>query len=187
MSDEPQSPSRRPERQDGPASDLMVVGRVSSVHGLNGACVVVSESDDPDRFRPKARLLTDRKDLPRLVISSVGENSKGALLVEFAGVTDRARAEALIGALLLVQRSERRTLAEGEFWPDELRDLAVWVDGTEIGLVSDVIMGPQIRLVVDVAGDSQVQVPFVTELVPVVDLGRGLVEIVPLEGLFNPR
>lgn len=172
---------------DGSSPDLMIVGRVASVHGLNGACVVVSESDDPSRFQPKVRLLTDRKELPWLVVSAVGENSKGALLLQFAGVTDRGRAEALIGAQLLVQRSERRTLTEGEYWPDELYDLEVWVEGSEIGRVSDVIMGPQVRLVVELSGGSEIQVPFVAQLVPTVDLDRGMVEVVSLEGLINPR
>jgi len=157
------------------------------VHGLDGAVVVVSESDDPDRFAPQARLRTDLSAFPRLVVAKVGRTSKGALLLRFAGVTDRAAAEALVGATLLVSTSDRRVLDEGEFWSDQLTGLRVVADGAEIGVVTDVIMGPQTRLLISSADGSEFQVPFVAELVPTVDLEGGLIEIVTLDGLINPR
>jgi 16S rRNA processing protein RimM len=149
--------------------------------------VVVSETDNPDRFRPKARLRTDQGEFPSLVVTHMARSSKGALLLRFAGVTDRERAEAMVGASLLVSSSDRRRLDDGEFWPDELVGLEVRADGAVVGTVAEVILEPQTRLVVAVPDESRFQIPFVADLVPVVDIGAGYLEIVLLEGLITPR
>lgn len=168
------------------STDLVLVGRIAAVHGLDGAVVVVSETDNPDRFAPKARLRTDRDGYPLLVVTGVATSSQGALLLRFAGVTDRSRAESLIGASLLVPAGERRTLADGEFWPDQLVGLEVRAAGEPVGKVIDVILEPQTRLAVE-GPHGEFQIPFVEALVPTVDLAGGYVEIVLLDGMINPR
>jgi 16S rRNA processing protein RimM len=81
----------------------------------------------------------------------------------------------------------RRELGEGEFWPEDLVGLeARSVDGDRLGVVIGVVAGlAQDRLVVD-GGGPTFEVPFVDDLVPVVDLEQGFVEIVVLPGLTEP-
>jgi 16S rRNA processing protein RimM len=101
--------------------------------------------------------------------------------VAFEDVVDRPGAEVLRGHEVFVD--ERRTLEEGEFWPDDLVGLEVRPGG---GAVVEVVHGPaQDRLVIERDG-TRFEVPFVGELVPVVDLAAGFVEIVEIEGLSSP-
>lgn len=98
--------------------------------------------------------------------------------VAFEGIADRHRAEELRGKEVLV--AERRELGQGEFWPADLVGLEVRPKG---GRVVGVNHGPtQDRLVVE-RGASTFEVPFVDDLVPVVDVEKGFVEIAEIEGL----
>lgn len=101
--------------------------------------------------------------------------------VAFDEVLDRTAAETLRG--LDVHALERREIADHEFWPDQLIGLEVQPGG---GWVVDVVHGPaQDRLVVHRDG-RRFEVPFVEELVPVVSLDAGYVEIVEIPGLIEP-
>jgi len=105
--------------------------------------------------------------------------------IAFEGINDRERAEGLRGGEVFVEG--RRALEEGEFWPEDLVGLeARTIDGDRLGVVVGVVAGlAQDRLVVDGEG-STFEVPFVDDLVPVVDLDKRYVEIVPVPGLTEP-
>jgi 16S rRNA processing protein RimM len=106
--------------------------------------------------------------------------------VAFEDVDDRETAETLRG--LDVEVETRRTLSDGEFWPGDLVGLTVH-DGTgeRIGEVVDVIFGAaQERLLVETVDGARFEVPFVDDLVPVVDVEARRIEIVPIPGLIEP-
>lgn len=101
--------------------------------------------------------------------------------VAFEEVTDRDGAESIRGRDVYV--AAPRELGDREYWPRDLVGLEVRPDG---GRVVDVAHGvAQDRLVVERRG-IQFEVPFVDELVPVVDLDGGFVEITEIEGLSSP-
>lgn len=113
----------------------------------------------------------------KLSVRALRRGAKGHE-VAFTDVVDREAAESIRGSEVFV--AERRSLAEGEYWPDDLIGLDVRPGG---GQVVDVVHGPaQDRLVVERDG-RRFEVPFVDELVPVVDVDGGYVEVVEIEGL----
>ena len=59
--------------------------------------------------------------------------------------------------------------------------------GREVGVVQRVVFGPgQDRLEITTGDGASFEVPFVDELVPVVDLGAGRIEINSIPGLIEP-
>lgn len=103
--------------------------------------------------------------------------------VAFEGFADRSRAEAIRGEDVFV--SGGFALGDDEFWPGQLEGLVV-VDetGARIGVVSHVVLGAaQDRLAVKAVDGTLFEVPFVEALVPLVDLERGMVEVVNIPGL----
>jgi len=101
--------------------------------------------------------------------------------VAFDGVPDRTAAESIRN--LDISVPARRELGEDEYWPEHLIGLEVRPEG---GSISDIVFGPsQARLVIERSG-SRFEVPFVEELVPVVDIEGGYVEIAEIEGLSPP-
>lgn len=113
----------------------------------------------------------------RYTVSAIRQGSRGHE-VAFVEVPDRAAAEAIRNLDVFV--TDRRPLNENEYWPGDLKGLDVRPAG---GVVVDVQFGTaQDRLVVERDG-NRFEVPFVGELVPVVDIENGYVEIVEIEGL----
>lgn len=138
--------------------------------------------DDADRFAVGATLRTEAGS--DLVVRSVAPYRDRGLIVGFAGVGDRTAAEALRGSTVTVDESERRSLGDGEFWPEQLVGLEVMSpDGRSLGRVTAVDLGTaQDRLVVATEGGCEVLVPFVDDIVGDPEDGRIVVDAP--EGLF---
>ncbi len=170
----------------------LVVGRISRPHGVNGELAVEVRTDDPGlRLAAGAVLATEPAAAGPLTIASTRWHL-GRLLVKFDGLNDRNDAEQLRGVLLVVDSAELEDVAD----PDEFRDhqligLAVLtVGGEQVGEVTDVLHHGQDLLVVAGRGEragTEIMVPFVTAIVPDVDVAAGLVRIDPPPGLLDPH
>ncbi|MFN3601319.1 MAG: ribosome maturation factor RimM [Dietzia sp.] len=171
----------------------LVVGRVVKSHGVGGELVVDVRTDSPrDRFAVGRRLLgrtgkgnnvTDRE-----VTIEAARDHSGRLLVRLAGVADRDTADALRGMLLLVDSDALpETDDPDEFHDHQLVGLRVLdTGGTELGSVTEVVHTPGGELLaVRLSDGADALVPFVTRIVPEVDLGSGTCVIDPPEGLLD--
>lgn len=165
-----------------------MVGRIGRAHGIRGEVSVQTLTDEPERrfapgssvvVRPQGRTLTVTASRPH----------QGRLLVAFAEVDDRTAAESLRGAQLVSDVDvEDRPDDPEEFYDHQLVGLAVEVAGTARGTVVDVLHLPsQDVLAVRRADGAEVLVPFVTALVPEVDLDGGRVEVADVPGLLDPE
>lgn len=160
----------------------MIVGRILKAHGVRGEVVVASESDNPTRFARGAVLATP--DGSRLVVRASRPHN-ASFVVSFEGVDDRTAAERLRGKALSIEPTDRRVLEPDEYWPDDLIGLHVRdQEGTPLGVIVDVVIGAQDRLVVQTSSGT-VDVPFVHSLVPHVDMPGGFVTVNPIPGLFS--
>ena len=168
---------------------LVTVGRIGRAHGIRGEVIVEVRTDSPDiRFVTGARLTTEPERAGPLTVRQSRWHS-GRLLVKFAGVADRAGAEALRGVLLLTEvDADERPADPDEYFDHQLLGLrAITADGDEVGVVTDVLHLPdQDLLVISRIGGAEVLVPFVAALVPEIDLARGQVLIDPPRGLLDP-
>jgi 16S rRNA processing protein RimM len=161
----------------------VLVGVVGKAHGLAGHVFVMAQSDNPERFAPGAAVASERGEL---VVES-SRNADGRLIVRFSGVVDRTGAEGLRGLRLTIPSTLRRDLGEDEWWPDDLVGLRV-IDhtGAVRGVVDAVVEGvAQDRLAVITGEGLEVEIPFVSELVPVVDVAAGFVQLAEVEGLLT--
>lgn len=144
-------------------------------HGLDGFLGIYVDDADLVHFQTGSTVLVG--DQP-LVVRALRRVDKG-WQVAFEGVDDRTAAEQIRSRDVYVTGS--RDLEEGEYWDEDLIGLEVRPVG---GVVVGVEHGPiQSRLVVEREGTT-FEVPFVEELVPVVDIDGGFVEITPIEGLL---
>ena len=169
----------------------LVVGRITRPHGVRGELTVEVRTDDPGlRLAAGAVLATDPAAAGPLTVTRARWHS-GKLLLSFAGIADRDAADELRGTLLVVDSAELEDIED----PDEFRDhqliglAVIGPDGEQVGEVSDVLHHGQDLLVVTGTGNRagvEIMVPFVTELVPEVDLEGGRVVINPPPGLLDP-
>jgi 16S rRNA processing protein RimM len=174
---------------EAPKSQLRV-GRLTKAHGLKGAIKLELYTDDPERrFTPGAEFsLQVPKESPwhgkHLVLRELRWYN-GHPVGFFEGVDDRTAAETLIKAILWVEHADDEA-AEPDAWYDhQLVGLAVVRDGERIGEVVHVDHLPaQDLLIVKTAG-VEVMVPFVSAIVPEVDLEAGTLTVTPPAGLFE--
>lgn len=145
--------------------------------------VVVFYSDEPERFCKGTRLKLGDRD----VIIEQARPIKDGVILAFEGVTDRNEAETLKGSKLFLAKADRRRLGDDEYWPEDLIGLEAFDgDGNHLGSVSDVALdAAQARLVISTVDGRTVEVPFVDELVPDVDVDGGQVVLRPIRGLLD--
>jgi 16S rRNA processing protein RimM len=165
----------------------VVVGRIGRPHGIRGQVTVETRTDEPDeRFAPGAVLSVDGS-VHELIVDRTHWHS-GRLLVSFRGIDDRSAAEGVRGLLLHVERDEAQIPEEpDEYYDSNLEGCDVVLrDGTAIGTVSEVVHLPaQDLLAVRTPDDRDVLVPFVSAIVPEVDVIARRIVIDPPLGLLD--
>jgi 16S rRNA processing protein RimM len=166
----------------------VVVGRIGRPHGLRGEVSVEVRTDDPERrLAPGLTLQTDPAVAGPVTILT-GRVHSGRLLLTFEGVADRTGAEGLRGVLLLAEIDpDERPEDPEEFFDHQLVGLLVsTVAGEPVGEVSEMLHLPgQDVLVLRRPDGREALVPFVTEIVPGVDLESGRLVIDPPPGLLD--
>ncbi len=180
-----------------PGSDAgRVVARIGKPHGIRGEVTVRLHTDDPDsRFIVGATLATEappESGIPRTLVVRSARQHNGRWLVAFDGIPDRTGAEGLRGAHLLARTPDAEDPLEADlpadaWYEEQLVGLtAVRPDGTRVGTVAGLDIGPgQDRLVLTLEDGHTAYVPFVSALVPVVDIPGGRVVVDPPVGLLE--
>lgn len=171
------------------------VARIGKPHGIRGEVTVQLFTDVPEeRFAPGSRLLVEPSSplAPEGTVTVRGSRwNKSVLVVALEEVPDRNGAETLRGAHLLAEAQDEDP--DGEEWYEhELVELEVRTgpedgSGPRIGVVTGLRTLPvQDLLEIELDEDGRAAVlPFVEEIVPVVDPEGGFVVVAPPPGLLE--
>lgn len=187
----------------------IVVARIGKPHGLRGEVTVQLHTDDPGRrLAPGASFATEARSgsgVPRELTIRTARPHNGTWLLSFEGIPDRTGAEGLRGARLVVDTDEAAEAAAGSetgseagseaatdddedaYYEDELVGLAVESPaGERLGTVASLETGSaQDLLVVTLEDGTSAWIPFVTAIVPEVDLAGGRIVVDPPAGLLD--
>jgi len=157
----------------------LLVGRIGRAHGILGEATIEVRSDEPERrFGIGAKLQSDEHG--ELTIIS-GRVHNGILLLGFAGYTDRNQIEKLRNVLLYadVDIDEERE-DEDDFHVLQLIGCTAVLENGEIfGEVTDVINLPGQDLLAIKTATVESLIPFVRQLVPIVDVEARRVVVIP--------
>ena len=163
----------------------VVVGIIGRAHGIRGDVTIDVRTDEPERRFGVGEVLRAEDTRRPFTVASARDHS-GRLLVHFDQLPDRTLAEAARGTVLVadVDPAERPE-DEDEFYDRQLIGLVVRAaDGARVGTVTDVLHLP-LQDTLDVATDDGSRlVPFVTAVVPRVDLAAGELHLADLPGLL---
>ncbi|MEW2436373.1 ribosome maturation factor RimM [Streptomyces caniferus] len=166
----------------------LVVARIGRAHGIKGELTVEVRTDEPElRLAPGAVLATEPSSVGPLTITA-GRVHSGRLLLRFEGVADRTAAEALRNTLLIAEVDPEEIPEDPEeYYDHQLIDLDVVTrTGTEVGRITEISHLPyQDLLVVQRPDGSEVLIPFVSEIVPEIDLEEQRAVIDPPPGLLD--
>ena len=164
----------------------LVVGVVTTVHGLRGEVAIQNRSDNPDRWRPGGTVLLGDGQILR--IESSRSHGK-RLLVKFEGIDDRTAAEALRGADLLVPESWVPALPAGEWWAYELEGCIVETNsGRSLGVLTEIVANPanDIWVAVDPEGHETL-IPVLADFLVHVDTTARRVVVRDVPGVTAPE
>ena len=174
----------------------VLVGRVGKPHGIRGELTIDVRTDEPDqRFAPGSELRaepprdTALAGAPSRLTVARSRWHQQVLLVAFEGVQDRTAAERLRGTLLHATLAPDAVPEDPEeFYDHQLVGLAVLdTEGRELGELTGVRHhAAQDLLEVRTTDGRDVLVPFVTALVPSVDLDEGVLVVADRPGLVAP-
>lgn len=164
--------------------DSVLIGVVGRPHGLRGEVTVALRTDEPMlRFAPGQAVRVGRA--PRTVATSRWHG--GLLLVAFADAGGRSGAEALRGLEIWADvPADEEPAGTDEFYDRHLVGLEVRdAAGAAVGTVAAVEHGPSQDLLVVAMADGERRVPFVSALVPVVDVADGFLQVADVPGLLD--
>ena len=173
--------------------ERLVVGLITSCHGINGQVKVKSLSDFEERFlNPGIRWLQKENESPTKIELTSGYRQPGKenFIIKFLGINTRDHAEQLKKYKILVRSNEIPKLKKDEFHLLELVNLEVKTfqnkELTVIGKVINLENENNNLLVVELLKNKKkVLVPFVKEIVPIVDKKENFIIITPPKGLLN--
>ncbi|WP_353111368.1 ribosome maturation factor RimM [Microbacterium sp.] len=166
------------------------VGRLLKAHGLKGALKLELYTDDPGR-----RFVTGAEFTLQVPEASPWHGKtitvreyrvmNGNSVVFFEGVDDRTAAESLVRAILWIDQDAEDDAEDDAWYDHQLAGLDVVRDDEVVGRLVRVDHFPAQDLLIVKAGDREVMVPFVSAIVPTVDIAAGRIVVTPPPGLFE--
>ncbi len=171
----------------------LVVGLITSCHGINGQVKVKLLSDFEERFlNPGMRWLQKENEPPSKIelISGFKQPGKETFVIKFREINTRNNAEKLKKYKILVQTNKLPKLKKDEFHLLELINLQVKIlENKELKIIGKVLNLENEKnnlLVIELFENKKtVLVPFVKEIVPLVDIKNNFLIVDPPRGLLE--
>ena len=173
--------------------DWLVIGIITSSHGVAGKLNIKSLSDFKERFtKPGKRWIqkNEEEPIPYNLISGFQKPGKDSFIIALEGIKDRNEADNLKRYKLLVKNNDIPKLKDNEFHLNQLIDLDVKLYvGNEIkvvGKVVDLITENNTLIVINLNKNNRnVLIPFVKEIVTTIDTKNKYLIIDPPKGLLD--
>jgi len=173
--------------------DWLVIGVITSSHGVAGKLNIRSLSDFKERFtQPGKRWLqkNDEEPEPYMLLSGFQKPGKELFIVSLEGIRDKTEADKLKQYKLLVKSNDIPKLKDNEFHLNQLinLDVKLIIDNERkvIGKVVDLITENNNLIVIRLnQNNKNVLIPFVKEIVTTIDKKNNYLIIDPPKGLLD--
>ena len=174
-------------------NEWLVVGLITSCHGIKGQLKVKSLTDFEERFlKPGMRWLQKENEPPLKMKLTSGFRQPGreTFIISLEGINSRNDAEQLKKFKILVKTDNLPRLQKEEFHLLELINLQVKTLENDklkiIGKVLDLENEKNNLLVIQLFKNQKVVlIPFVEEIVPILDIKNNFLIINPPKGLLE--
>ena len=173
--------------------EWLIVGLITSPQGVNGKIKVKSLSDFQERFtKPGKRWLQKGNETPKEfeLTSGFKKPGKESFIITFKEIKNRDQVENLKGYKILVKIDSIPKLNKEEFHLTQLVNLQVKIlENNKLHIIGKVINLENEKnnlLVIQLLkNNKEVLVPFVKEIVPVIDIKNKFIIVSPPAGLLE--
>ena len=164
------------------------MGKIVGAHGIKGALKVYSYAESVSSFRPGSSVILKSEDSEQAFVIAWVKPHHKTVLVAFEGVTNRNRAEELIGLELFMAWDSLETLEEGAYYWSDIIGLSVFtIENEYLGRVTSVIQtgSNDVYVVKDEEGQdsAEILVPALEWVVREIDLDQKVMRVDLPEGL----
>ena len=174
-------------------NEWLIVGLITSPQGINGKIKVKSLSDFEERFtKPGKRWIQKEHEIPKELELTGGFKKPGKefFIIGFKEITNRNQAENLRGHKILVKFDSIPQLKKDEFHLTELANLQVKIlEKKQLNIIGKIIglenEKNNLLVIQLLKNNKKVLIPFVKEIVPVVDIKDKFIIISPPPGLLE--
>ena len=173
--------------------DWLVIGVITSSHGVAGKLNIKSLSDFNERFtKPGTRWIQkyNEEPIPFKLTSGFQKPGKDSFIISLEGIKNRNEADNLKQYKLLVKANDMPKLKDNEFHLTQLLNLDVKLlvesEIKVIGKVVDLITENNNLIVIRLnQNNKDVLIPFVKEIVTTIDRKNKYLVINPPKGLLD--
>ncbi|WP_239749540.1 ribosome maturation factor RimM [Mammaliicoccus sp. H-M34] len=162
------------------------IGKIVNTHGIKGEVKILTDSDFTDERFKKGQLIkvkNKNEEIPFTIASH--RIHKNFHLLTFEGIHNINDIEHLKGCKIFQdQENESIELEENEYYYYQIIGCTVFVQDDALGRVVD-IMETGANDVWVVKGDKEYLIPYIEDVVKLVDVDRKTIKIEPLEGLLD--
>lgn len=164
---------------------FLEAGKIVRTHGVRGELVLECWADSPEFVAQAGRLYFDGGKADAGVLAS--RVHKGRLLLRLKGVDTVEQADALRGKVLYLNRDDV-ALPQGQVFLQDLIGLRCVDAGTgrEYGVLREVLPtgANDVYRIVDGEGKEYL-FPAVKHMVPRISVEEGVIELLPIPGIFD--
>ncbi|MBU7568340.1 ribosome maturation factor RimM [Weissella sagaensis] len=164
---------------------LYKVGKIVNTHGIRGEVRVVPTTDFPmERFKKNNKLvIVTKPNNIEVQIATVREH-KQFILVSFVNMQNINDVEQYKGCELMVTEDLQQDLSSDEFYYHDIIGLKIIDNASQevIGTVSEILPMPANDVwVVTAKGSDDILLPFIEDVVTMIDLEQGIAKVNLLE------
>jgi len=167
--------------------DFLEVGKITNVHGLEGAFKVIPLTDDPARFKDLKYVFVENNDRKeKYNIEKVGFTRKH-VIVKFKGIDKVSDAEKFRNKYMLVDRENAVRLPENTFFICDIIGCDVYDEsGSLLGKVTEVLQtGSNDVYIVKNTDGKEYLIPALKSVVKKVSIAEKRIDVVIPEGLIE--
>lgn len=174
-----------------PEKDYLRIARITGSHGLQGELKVYVITDIPERFAEgKVLYFGFEKASREYRVEGFRPMKVRILLLKLEGVNSRNDSDMLKGMDIFIKGSDaesgRDLLDNDSFFYYDLIGCRVYREGKEFGIVIDIMeAGAGDILVIEDLESKRAMVPFVESMVDTSRIKEKIIDINPVEGLFD--
>src|SRR5690625_2697036 len=167
---------------------MFTIGKIINTHGIKGEVKVKQITDFIERFNKGSTVyLIDQDDEAHQLEIDGLRTQKNLLLLHFTGYNTIEAVESFKGLSLKIKENQLTDLEENEYYYYEIIGCSVYtMDGEEIGIIDSILSpGANDVWVIKDNQKKDILIPYIEEVVKIVDVENKRVIIEPMEGLLE--
>jgi 16S rRNA processing protein RimM len=168
------------------SKEYINIAKILKSHGIKGYCKIYLLTDFPERF----------SDLEKVIVRNENNFFEFTLedfrfttshnLIKFKEISTPEEINKYRGYFISVTKDNRFSLPNNNYYIDDLLNINVYYEsGDYVGKVINVYSSGQYVLEIKKTNNKTYLVPFVNDLVPVVDLENNKIVVKEIPGLLN--